>query len=215
MLIGPLIRRSLLPTPLVSGLQVEVHLVVFHKLDAIGWGVAAVWFFRVWPALWQRWSRLLCVAGIALLFECVVYAARADFGQHWFARILFPTFQPLGCALLLPIATQWSGWQSTSLAQMTSALARWSYSLYLVNFNVCLIVINNLMPRLGKSSLAIWVGIIVFAITSVTLAAIIYHWFEAPFLRLRSRLKSRQLIKNESESRSRLTPTQTVEQPVL
>ena len=185
MLLEPLIRRWSLPAPRDWGF--EVHLVVLNKLDALGWDVAAVWLSRTFPTAWRHWATILALTGCAMLIECTIVANRPDFARLWFSRVLFPTAQPLACALLLPWATGWSGLRTGQ--PVIGALARWSYSLYLVNYNVCILSITDVQRYVGTDSRGCWIAIGVFVAVSVALAAGLYRWFERPFLRLRGRIR--------------------------
>lgn len=184
MLAGPLIRRALLPPPADWGL--EIGLAVLNRIDAIGWGVAAVWFSRLRPEVWKRWANGLALVGALLIVECVIVANRPDFNRLWFSRVLFPTVQPLACALLLPWASCSRG---LGVAQpVATAVARWSYSLYLINYNICILCITDVVPHSGSDRRGCGIAIGIFITVSTVLAAACYQWFERPVLRARARI---------------------------
>lgn len=186
MFVEPLARRWSLPVPRDWGL--DVNMVVLDKFDAVACGVLASWVARALPAVWRRYAWMFALAGGGLLLECTVYALRPGFDQQWMARTLFPLVQPLGCAMLLPLAAEWCRPAGPWLGTVISMGARWSYSLYLVNLSVCALVVTRLQPQLGTSRDAMLACIAVYLGVSITVAAVVYRYFEHPILRWRGRI---------------------------
>jgi len=59
-------------------------------------------------------------------------------------------------------------------------VARWSYSLYLVNLMMSSTVLSHMQFHYGTA-----VGIVSYVAACLGASAAIYHWFEAPILRWR------------------------------
>ena len=75
-------------------LDATLRKVVIFRLDAIAYGVVAVWFCRHWPSVVRRWKALAVAVGIVLV--ALTYVA----GQSYWPITL--SVAPLGLALLLP-----------------------------------------------------------------------------------------------------------------
>lgn len=186
MICVPLIRRGF--SPVWADWTFGVNVIVPNRFDGLGCGVAAAWCARAWPDRWRTSASTLAVVGVLLLAGCMSLAQWPSFEHRGWALKLLPFLQPLSCALLLPVASAWSGWRVPLLAGTTAAVARWSYSLYLVNSSVAFALDRALRARGSVNEFTILAADACFLVASFALAAALYRWFERPILRLRSRV---------------------------
>ncbi len=177
-----LLLRTSLRGPVVWNL--DVNSVLVYKFDAVGMGLAAAAFSQMAPSRWRSLNRVLLAAGLGLLFEAYGFIARASPATEEFRRIFLPLFTPFGAACLLPWASQCKSLGAGIFERAVTAIARWSYSLYLSNRIFELLGDIYLRPALGY-------GLAVVASLGLSLAAsaALYRWFELPILRLRSRVR--------------------------
>ncbi|HMD61870.1 MAG TPA: acyltransferase [Opitutaceae bacterium] len=162
---------------------------VVYRLDSIGWGIAAAFVQQTQKAAWRRSLGFLLAAGLALSATCYyLYVARPDLDGTWFSRVLLPTLTSFGFAMLLPWAASvrslGGGWGERSI----SALARWSYSLYLVNIPASVLVFFLLERRLPRTYLSSMIAVAVYLIASVASSAALWRLFERPILRARAQV---------------------------
>ncbi len=160
---------------------------VVLRLDAVMWGVCAAWVKAEFPDWWlrRRAAALRCGA-VILVFAGIYFLSRdadADFGvRTWLFSVV-----SFGFALLLPCFDSWDPSASGRWMRAVRRMALWSYSLYLCNLLVMVIVQRELdgMPRglIGPDLLrcALYLG------GSIGCAAAVYSVFERPILRLRDR----------------------------
>jgi peptidoglycan/LPS O-acetylase OafA/YrhL len=180
MAVSFLLRLSL-KGPVVWNL--DVNSVLVYKFDAIGMGLAAVAVSRMAPNRWLALKWILLPAGLALIFEAYGFIARASPSTQDFRRIFLPLITPLGAACLLPWASQCRSLGGGVFERAVAAVARWSYSLYLSNRLIEWFVDTCLGPALGyRLALVAYLGL------SLAASAALYHWFELPVLRVRSRI---------------------------
>ena len=182
----PIILRTTMPAPHDWGL--DVNMVVFHKFDALGLGVATVYAVRAWPSLWRRLATPAAAGGLALVAECYVYSCRSNLTASFFARSLYPTIESFGWALLLPWAAQCGTLGGGWFERSTAAVARWSYSLYLTNFVISVLLTDFLQPRIQGIAAGVIVCEVLFLSISLSMSAALYRWVELPFLRMRLRI---------------------------
>lgn len=156
--------------------------VVIYRPDSIAMGLAAVALSRRFPAAWSRARIPTILGGIALLVAAFLYMGFGEPEHSGLARVYLPFAVNLGCALLLP-------WASTSVSlgnraanAGVRAVARWSYSLYLVNLMVSSTVLSHMQFHYGTA-----IGIFSYVAGCLGASALIYHLFEAPILRWRDR----------------------------
>jgi len=186
MVVGSVLFRSRLGPAL--DWDSRVNGVVLHKFDAIGLGVIAALLARTYPLLWRKWRKVCLWGGVMLIAECYLYSVRVNLSASLFGRALYPTFAAMGWALLLPAADAWRTAAPTRWVQGVVAIARWSYSLYLTNFAISLLLFVQVRLRMPSGYGGVLLCEILFFGLSVGLSAALYRHFERPFLDLRSRV---------------------------
>jgi hypothetical protein len=187
MMLTSIVLRSTMRPPEDWGL--DVNMVVVHKFDSLGAGALAAAAMRAWPGPWSRLRILGLFAGLVLVCECYVYQARYNMNVLFFARSLYPTLLSLGWALLLPWASTCTRIRGAWLDACVAAVARWSYSIYLVNFMASALLVIYLKPMLSTGASGVIEGEIVFFAGVFAVSAALYRCFEGPIIRLRSRVQ--------------------------
>jgi peptidoglycan/LPS O-acetylase OafA/YrhL len=187
MMLASLGLRMAAPPPKDWGM--DINMVVVYKFDALAWGASASAAVRLWPGFWARHRRTAAAAGLIIVADCFVYQLRHDMNASFFARSLFPTVITLGWALALPWASGCTRLPGAWFSGVVGAVARWSYSLYLVNFMASVLIGYYLMPRLGGGPRAVAEGEFLYFAVILSASAFLYRWYEGPILRQRSRIR--------------------------
>ena len=154
--------------------------VVIYCPDSIALGLAAVAFSRRHPAVWARLAIPAAAAGLALLTASVLFMGLGGSEHSGLARVFLPAAVNLGCALLLPWASSCRDLGGWAINAPVRAVARWSYSMYLVNLIMSSVVLSHMQLHYGTA-----VGIVSYVGGCVAASAAIYHFLEAPILRWR------------------------------
>lgn len=159
--------------------------VVFLRFDTLMFGVLLAWMVDRHP----RWLRKPGLAtGMTMIFvACVIYyglATDAELNESFFAKTLYLSLVPVGCAglLLIGIERRLPGW----LATASGFLARISYSVYLVNIPVMLILIH-LFGCCESSRLGAWGMWLAFMVLTLAISHGVYEAYEKRFNALRDR----------------------------
>lgn len=146
--------------------------VVIFRLDAIAYGVVAVWFCRHWPSVVRRWKVLALAVGIVLVG--LTYVA----GQSYWPITL--SVAPLGLALLLPGAAALG-----SAPAIVEVPIRWiserSYATYMVHLTIIAAVSRAVTDGRLAAEYAIPLALIV----TLVLSDLSCRYFEKPILRHR------------------------------
>lgn len=155
------------------------------RLDSIAYGVLIVWLLRNRPRLYAA-SGVLCLLGMVALAAASALYFGAELDSSLMARSLLFSLCSLGCALLLPIASRWSGsplpaWLRGAVVQ----LALLSYSIYLLHMLVVRGFLHGLPPP--QTWTAVLASCTAYALLSWSAAWLLYRSFERPILRLRDR----------------------------
>jgi peptidoglycan/LPS O-acetylase OafA/YrhL len=169
----------LLDPPMEAG----IRKIAIFRLDAIMTGVFAYIVLR-WIRPGHRPA--LLAAGLVMLAFSVAILARpqGELDHSFFARTLLFNVLQLSIATLLV----W-GFQRVDLPGVAggiTALSKWSYSLYLVNLPV-IIVIHSYWPLERGMALATIASAALYGGICIGLAAGLYHYFERPILSWRDR----------------------------
>jgi hypothetical protein len=154
--------------------------VVIYRPDSVAIGLVAVALCRQFPATWAQVRFPSLALGACLLGGSFYYSGFGDPGRSGAARVLLPLAVNLGSALLLPWASTAMTLGSGMLDHMVRAVARWSYSMYLVNLMLSGTVLSHMQFHYGTA-----IGIFSYAAACLGASAAIYHLFEAPILRWR------------------------------
>jgi len=176
----PVILRGLVLSP--EDWANGITKVVIYRPDSIAVGLAAVALSRRFPLGWAKAGPAAAGAGVAVLASSFLYMGFGDPEHSGLARTFLPLATSLGCSLLLPWASACTSLGVPMVHGPVRALARWSYSLYLVNLMMSSTVLSHMQFHYGTT-----VGIVSYIGACLGTSAAIYHWFEAPILRWRDR----------------------------
>jgi peptidoglycan/LPS O-acetylase OafA/YrhL len=154
--------------------------VVIYRPDSIAVGLVAVALARRFPTRWALVSLPAAATGFAVLAGSFLYMSFGDPEHSGLARTFLPLIVSLGCALLLPWASTCTSLGGRAVHGPVRALARWSYSLYLVNLMMSSTILSHMQFHYGT-----FVGIFSYVASCLGTSAAIYHFFEAPILRWR------------------------------
>lgn len=155
------------------------------RLDSIAYGVLMIWLLRNAPRL-QLASGTLSLLGLAALAATTALYFGTELDSSLAARSLLFSLCSLGCALLLPSASRWSGacvpaWLRAAVVQ----LALLSYSIYLLHMLVVRSFLVWLPPP--QSWTVAMMSCAAYALLSWLAAWLLYRSFERPILHLRDR----------------------------
>jgi peptidoglycan/LPS O-acetylase OafA/YrhL len=184
-LAAALLLRTLYVVDANPSFDEGVRKIVLIRLDAIGYGVLAVYLCKAY-ALTLVARRRLAVAGVlGLLAAWALYLATA-IDTSVAARTLLFTMVSASFAALLPLAAVWRepAWPPRAIAAVRR-LALWAYALYLTQLPIMRVIYKlDLAPT---NALGCYAMGAVFAALAIAAAALVYRYFERPILTLRER----------------------------
>jgi peptidoglycan/LPS O-acetylase OafA/YrhL len=163
----------------------DVRKVVAFRLDSLMFGVMLAWLYdRKHRLLEYRWLQWML---IALFLACAAYAmmrTESELDTSWFAKTVYLTLTPIGCAGLISIGISWK--MPVIATSVGRFLARISYSAYLANIPVAMILLALTRQHEASSVAAIllWFA---FMGGTVTAAWSIYRGIERPIFNIRDR----------------------------
>jgi len=156
--------------------------VVIYRPDAIALGLITVALCRRYPDSVRRLRGAAALGGVVVLVESILYMGRGDPDHSAVARTFLPLLVTLGCSLLLPWASTCTDLGGRIINTPVSAVARWSYSMYLVNLMISGTVLSHMQFHYGTV-----VGVGSYVAACILASAAVYRWFESPILRWRDR----------------------------
>ena len=188
MLVTPLALRLYLDPGVPRLWYYDVAMIAIYRMDSIAMGVLAA-ACSIWrPAFWGRFRHSSFALGLLLLAADWVTLVNARFHSDAFMRVWHFTLTGIGCVLLLPLLSSIRAFPSIRVGRAISAMARWSYALYLTNA-LLLAVARSLFPTLLESSATWdWLMMLLVLVSSLVVSAGLHRWFERPIMDLRRRL---------------------------
>lgn len=159
----------------------DTRMIVALHMDPIGWGVLAAAVHRWRPATWAKLERFALV-GLAGLIACSLWFS-AGSPERFSTRTVFPSLVSASIALTLPWLAAWKVQESPG-ARGVRAVARWSYSMYLVDgviYPVMFLWWPGFPTTVGQGFG--YMGLYFVGVTAC--AAATHRLWERPWLRLR------------------------------
>jgi peptidoglycan/LPS O-acetylase OafA/YrhL len=177
---------------------------VIYRFDALMTGVVAAWLAMRFPAAWRRTAGRCAIAGVAIFGAA--YAAFWIFHlkgpeaapDSFFAKTFRFNFISLGIALWLPFLSVWTPRTEGVAHVAVRKIALWSYALYLVHwplFQLAGAPVFEAWQKTTAGALSFYVG---KTLVAIGLAALLYHVYERPCMRLRDRIRFRTAARSPS-----------------
>jgi len=169
------------------GWDLSVRMVTLVRMDAIAYGVLVMLWFRNPAGIVRRFSGVIAAAGTIGIAVAAYLFLTLPKDTDFFARTGLFSLISASFAMFLPAAANWlrSG-MPAPIDRTIRAIARWSYALYL-----CQLAVMRVMNQLGTGNAQSAAGCLIqaamFMTVSIAIAALVYRWYEQPFLRLRDR----------------------------
>lgn len=195
----PVILRALVPvnTDFLSW-DALVRRITFLHLDATGWGLLAATLNRWHPALWERYARERALSGALVMLLGLYMVAGLQLPSlipahlYRFSQTASITLMAAGTFLLLPWITRLT-LRSSKLAQSSTILSQYSYTVYLTHFPVMFVILH--VTSLGSSSgpLELFSALVLWIVSTALTTYLVYHYYEHPIVSLRERLTTRVL----------------------
>jgi peptidoglycan/LPS O-acetylase OafA/YrhL len=173
----PLVARLLFVPGMASADVGTAHAVVY-RLDAIAWGVLAIWVYRYHRQGVARWAVVLLAVGATV----AIYTCMGGFNdgtghlRPWILSLI-----PIGFSMCLPALAE-----LPSPGSVVAGTIRWlserSYGLYIIHFTIMQLAIKpDDRGLFGEMKVVLAVCI------TFLLADLSYRFLEIPILRMRPR----------------------------
>jgi peptidoglycan/LPS O-acetylase OafA/YrhL len=166
----------------------DIRKVVIHRLDSVGYGVAAAYLCYYAGAWADRHARSLLAAGVVLSGLCAWrfsgFALSGGF-DHFSKTWLF-SLTSLGFALLLPWFRNLRT-RRTWLVRPVAHISLVSYSMYLIHFSLARPFVLQKLPELPW-----WLAYASYLLITGVVATLVYNLFERPTTDLRDRFGARR-----------------------
>lgn len=166
-------------------LNLLIRKIVVLRFDTIGYGVLMAWLVFHFPLVFAKWRVPLFCMGLSVFAAATWFRAEDDF-MYW--GTTFFVVSGLGLAMVLPFM---AGWQYEGAgALIVDFLSRISYALYLVHMPLRALYLDLMPGKSMEATLALYVG---YWALSILLAAVVYRYWERPFIAMRDGISRRIL----------------------
>ena len=170
--------------------------VVIYRLDSIYYGFIGAYIFLNRRLIWDKYKVTSFVIGVLLFIALHVYIVINQFQPNvnsLFFNVIYLTGLSISILLLFPLVynLKFGGFIKTFITK----ISQWSYALYLVNYSMVLITINDFITVESQSIIAKMGMLILFWLVSIGLSVLLYTYYEQPILKLRDSHLVRRFFK--------------------
>lgn len=160
---------------------------VLPRLDALMFGVLGAYLMHYFPKIWNNNYKIwLFVIGFILL-----YVTKRDHAMDYtlYDAVWSHSVKSVAVLLLLPFLSGWT-LSPNPITRVITFISLISYSMYLVNWKVVLLIImkNGIYQQYSgswKLHENWWVDYILFWLITIVLSFLLYRLIETPFMNLR------------------------------
>jgi len=162
--------------------------VVIYRIDSIYYGFIAAYIALKFKRVWQksRWfyliiGTLLFLGMHILIFKSNLLPENASF----FYNVIYLPLVSISIALFLPMLSTWR--EANILKVPITWVSILSYSLYLINYSIVLLIMQKYIDVVSMSLLNKTLVALLFLVVSFALSYVLYRWFEKPIMSLRDK----------------------------
>jgi peptidoglycan/LPS O-acetylase OafA/YrhL len=185
MLLFPILYRAFNYDPAITPdyFDLGIRKVVLTRLDSIGYGLLAAYFFRFANGFWLKYRWHSFFIGVAVM----VFVLNIDCGiTSIYAQVFHYLLSPLSVMFVLPLMSSIKRckWK---VGAVVTHISKISYAMYLLNLGVVLNLMRHNTALFGPATglgmfLAYWAVV-------VLLSTLLYYVYEKPMTDLRDRLR--------------------------
>lgn len=185
MLLFPLLYRACNYDPAITPeyFDLGIRKVVLTRLDSIGYGLLAAYFFRFANGFWAKYRWHSFFVGVAVM----VFVLNFDSGiSSVYAQVFHYMLSPLTVMFTLPLmsAIKRCPWK---LGAVVTHISKISYAMYLLNLGVVLNLMRHNTTFFGPATglgkfFGYWAAVLL-------LSTLLYYCYEKPMTDLRDRLR--------------------------
>lgn len=158
----------------------DIRKIVVLRLDAIAYGILAIWLVRAQPDFCAKWRWVFGAAGLAgITFSTAVYLGAINVGIWALFTILFSLVSASFAAIVI-CADRCAVALPATLGTLVHWMSTRSYALYL-----CHATIIRLLITCGYFSGSLWLSLPLFVGGCALLAEASHRLIEQPFMKLR------------------------------
>jgi peptidoglycan/LPS O-acetylase OafA/YrhL len=156
---------------------------VITRLDAIAYGVLAAYVKFFYPDFWKGHYNKFFILGLSITMVSI-YIPRVY--EHFYTQTFSFSIVSIGAMFLLPKADSMKSFKNEIIGRGVTYISIISYSMYLVNLSIVVQLLSKYIEP-QSTEMLIFRYFLYWFIT-IVLSALIYKFYEKPFLNLRDKL---------------------------
>ncbi|MDR7005812.1 acyltransferase family protein [Paraburkholderia strydomiana] len=172
LIVVPLALRILAYDPALE-FDRNIRQVVVMRLDAIAFGIVAIWLVRAFETTLRRWAHLIGLVGVMGATLTITFMMGHLYPGDFFSRTFTYSLAPASFAALV-IWAHFQQWREVKVVRWVSVR---SYALYLCNFSVL-----RTMKHQGWISTTPIISLLIFSIGVIFIAEIVHRLIERPIM---------------------------------
>lgn len=176
----PLACRLYISTQEISVLEWSslIRTTVICRLDTLIFGVLAAYVSIYYSAIWIKYMYYFFFVGLSVYVLLMLLPLNAN---SFFTKTFYFDINAISIALMLPIFDSIKNFK-TFFGKIITHISLISYSMYLLNFSISLLLVHNLKLIENYSGYLVY---IFFWLITLLLSTLLYFFFEKPMMELR------------------------------
>lgn len=164
--------------------------VVIYRIDSIYYGFLGAFISYYYTQFWKKYKWLSFILGTVLFLGLHIYIYKNQLEPNSFSsffNIWYLALVSISILLTFPVFSTWK--KGSLFSKSITKISLWSYSIYLVNYSIVLLSIQQLI-NISLLNTFEKIGILIFFwIFTFILSALLFKYFEKPILNYRESYK--------------------------
>lgn len=169
--------------------NISLRSVALYRMDAVMTGVLFAWLRYNRIGFWEKCAKPMVVLGsiiIALLAGLVGIVKIGPLEYPFFWDVLLLPLISLGCALSLPVFSQWKS-APEFIDKPVEWLGNVSYFVYLIHYSLVLSLMKHKIDTTGFTIWQLHAFTVSYLLITFTLSWILYRYYDKPILAFRAK----------------------------
>jgi peptidoglycan/LPS O-acetylase OafA/YrhL len=170
--------------------------IVVYRIDAIYYGALGAYLVKVFPDFWKKTKWISLSLSFLLLLAINIYVSIYNHHIHsdpFFWNIFALPLYSIVILLALPFFSLWKK-APTIIKKPVTFISIISYGIYLLHYSVTLYFIDS-FSKITSINLPLFVQITLYMSISISLAYLLYIFYEKPMMDIRDHPKLRAYFK--------------------
>lgn len=174
----------------LNGWNYMFRTAVLSRFDTLIFGVLAAYIHLYYLNFWNKFKNYFFIIGLTLYIALMLLPLDAN---TLFTKTIYFDVNAISLSLMLPFINSIQNFK-TILGKIITHISMISYSMYMLNLSISLIIVHNYQYFEKISELYLY---LFYWISTIALSTLLYFFFEKPMMELREKKGKLRLIRSK------------------